>query len=192
MGREFELKYAATGEKQQAILDALGGRFEKISMETTYYDTAARTLSTHRYTLRKRMENGVSVCTVKTPGGEHGRGEWECFCDAIEASIDELCKLGAPVNLRQWTADGLEPICGARFTRLAKTVELPGAVVELALESGELRGGGRKEPLCEVEVELKSGSEEAAEAYAAALAEKFSLVPEKNSKFRRALALTEG
>ena len=192
MGREFELKYGATETQQKAILIAVGGEFEKISMETTYYDTAARTLSSHRYTLRKRMENGVCVCTVKTPADGHGRGEWECFCDAIELSVSELCKLGAPENLRQWTADGLEPICGARFTRLAKLVELPDAVVELALDSGELLGGGRKEPLCEVEVELKSGSEEAAKAYAAALAEKFGLAPEKNSKFRRALALAEG
>ena len=54
---------------------------------------------------------------------------------------------------------------------------------------GALLGGGREEPLCEVEVELKAGSEEAAIAFAGKLAEQFGLVPEKFSKYRRALAL---
>ena len=44
----------------------------------------------------------------------------------------------------------------------------------------------------QVEVELKSGCEEAAEAYARDLAERYGLVPEESSKFRRALALAKG
>lgn len=192
MGREFELKYAATLAAQQAIRDALGEGFQTIAMETTYYDTPDRRLSAVRYTLRRRMENGVAVCTVKTPADAHGRGEWECRCDRIEDAIPELCKLGAPEDLRRWTETGLIPICGARFTRLAKTVEAHGAVLELALDTGKLLGGGKEELLCEVEVELKAGTEEAAEAYAAELAGRFGLTPEKKSKFRRALALAEG
>ena len=191
MGREFELKYRATEAGQAAIAAAFDGGFEEISMETTYYDTADRLLAAHRYTLRRRMENGVSVCTVKTPGGEHGRGEWECVCSRIEDGIPELCKLGAPEALLQWTAGGVKPICGARFTRLAKQLPTESGTVELALDRGVLLGGNQEEPLCEVEVELKDGTEADAEAFAAALAERFGLVPEEKSKFRRALALAE-
>lgn len=192
MGREFELKYTATPAQLATIAAAAGGGFEKITMETTYYDTAERVLSAQHYTLRRRIENGISVCTVKTPADEHGRGEWECLCDVVEASVSELCKLGAPETLQQWAAAGLQPVCGARFTRLAKTVELGDAIVELALDSGVLLGGNRQKSLCEVEVELKSGSEKAAKVYAAILAERFDLKVEKKSKFRRALALAEG
>lgn len=192
MGREFELKFAASEEQQQAIRNALGDGFQTIAMETTYYDTPDHRLSAVRYTLRRRMENGVAVCTVKTPADARGRGEWECRCDRIEDSVPELCKLGAPEDLRRWTEGGLIPICGARFTRLAKTVETHGTVLELALDTGKLLSGSREEALCEVEVELKSGTEEAAMAYAAELAGRFGLTPEKKSKFRRALALAEG
>ena len=191
MGAEFELKYAATPAQQDAIMKDLGG-FTPIIMETTYYDTADGALSQRRITLRCRLENGVSVCTVKTPEMDNVRGEWETECDSIDAAIPVLCKLGCPVDLPMLTKDGLNAICGARFTRMAKTVELESCVVEIAVDSGVLFSGGREEPLCEVEVELKSGSREEAEGYAVALAERYSLVPEEKSKFRRALALTRG
>ena len=191
MGAEFELKYAATPAQQDAIMKDLGG-FTPIIMETTYYDTADGALSERRITLRCRLENGVSVCTVKTPEMDNVRGEWETECDSIDAAIPVLCKLGCPVDLPMLTKDGLNAICGARFTRMAKTVELESCVVEIAVDSGVLFSGGREEPLCEVEVELKSGSREEAEGYAVALAERYSLVPEEKSKFRRALALTRG
>lgn len=84
------------------------------------------------------------------------------------------------------------PVCGARFTRLAKTVELPGCVVEIALDTGILMGGGREIPLCELEVEYKDGSEAVASAWAERLAQRFGLEAETKSKFRRASLLAKG
>lgn len=191
MGREFELKFTAVPEQQAAIHGRFGS-FTSVYMETTYYDTPDSSLSARHITLRRRMENGVSVCTVKTPADDHGRGEWETECEDIGSAIPVLCALGCPVDLPSLAAGGLVPICGARFTRLAKAVTAPGCTVELALDSGVLTGGGRELSLCEVEVELKSGSEEAAAAFARSLAAEFGLAPEKKSKFRRALALARG
>ena len=191
MGAEFELKYAATPVQQEAILKDLGG-FAPITMETTYYDTADGALADRRITLRRRLENGVSVCTVKTPETDNVRGEWETECEDIRSAIPVLCKLGCPIDLPMLARDGLVQICGARFNRLAKTVELANSEVEIAVDRGVLFGGSREADLCEVEVELKSGSREEAEVYATALAEKYGLVPEAKSKFRRALALTRG
>ena len=65
------------------------------------------------------------------------------------------------------------------------------ALLEIALDRGYLFAGEKQLPLCEVEVELKAGSQAAAVAYAKALAEKYGLIPEPGSKFRRALALRE-
>ena len=191
MGAEFELKYAATPAQQAAILEDMGG-FTPITMETTYFDTPAGALSARRITLRRRLENGVSICTVKTPPADGARGEWETECEEIVTAVSILCKLGCPLDLMALTKDGLVASCGARFTRMAKTVELGRGSVEIAVDRGALFGGGREETLCEVEVELKSGSREAMEAYAAGLAEKYGLAPEEKSKFRRALALARG
>ena len=190
MGREFELKFAAT-EAIQAAIEARFGEFAAIAMETTYFDTPDRALSARHITLRRRMENGISVCTLKTPTGGIGRGEWELECNTIEAAIPELCKLSNHPLLPLLLAPGVAPICGARFLRKAATLTLPECTVELALDKGVLLGGGKEIPLCEVEVELKDGPEEAAVAFAKALAAEYCLQQEPKSKFKRASMLAE-
>ena len=188
MGREFELKFRADAGTIALIREKYGS-FTSISMETTYYDTFDLKLAMHRWTLRRRMENGVSVCTFKRPHKDGGRGEWEVECPNIMEGILALCKAGADEELLRVTAGGLMEVCGARFTRLAKTLEIPGGTVELALDQGVLLGKGKELPLAEVEVELKEGTDEAAVAFAKALAEEFGLIPEEKSKFVRAMAL---
>lgn len=192
MGVEFELKYAADAGQQAQVLAQFPGTWETIAMETTYYDTPGGELEKRWFTLRRRMENGSSVCTIKTPTGQNARGEWECECDSIEAAIPELCKLGAPKVLLLLTLDGVVQVCGARFTRRAKLVELADCTVEIAVDSGVLMGGGREIPLQEVEVELKSGDRAAAAAFAEMLAARLGMKKEPGSKFRRALALAKG
>lgn len=185
MGQEFERKYRATPEKLAAIREAFAP-FRQIQMETTYYDTPTRQLSQRHWTLRRRMENGVSVCTLKTPGVGDARGEWETEAESITAGIPILCKLTGEDTLSQLTAQGVEAVCGARFTRLAATLTVEGGTVELALDAGVLLGGGKESPLCEVEVERKSGTEGAVLTFGEALAARFGLIPETQSKFKRA------
>ncbi len=190
MGREFELKFSASPEAF-AALAARWPAWVTIAMETTYYDTPGEELSRRHITLRRRMENGVSVCTVKTPAPGNARGEWELVWEDIATAIPELCKLGGPAELPLWTKNGLQAVCGARFIRRAVTIPLAQCTVELALDEGVLLAGERTLPIREVEVELKSGSEEAAVVFAQALAVQYGLNPEKESKFRRAQKLRE-
>lgn len=188
MGLEFELKFAATSDVLRALAGAFGD-FASISMETTYFDTADRTLSSQKMTLRRRFENSDSVCTLKTPSDSYGRGEWDVHADWSESTVQQLF---TAANVTPVPFDALASICGARFTRLAKQIELPDCTVELALDEGILHGGGKEIPLCEVEVELKEGSQEAVIRWAKALANLYGLQPEPRSKFKRALALLEG
>lgn len=191
MGVEFELKYRASEKIQKTVIERSQGPWLMITMETTYYDTPDGALEKLHYTLRRRLENGVSVCTVKTPMPGIGRGEWEIQCDSITEAIPELCKLGAPDNLLTLTAQGVQPVCGARFTRRAVQMRCGSSDVELALDSGELFAGDKTQPLCEIEVELKNGSRDDAVLFANLLASQYDLVQEKKSKFRRALDLRE-
>ena len=188
MGIEYELKFKATTDSLDAVQAALGEHWTVYEMRTTYYDTPDKSLSARKWTLRRRLENGLSVCTLKTPA-KTGRREYEVVCDTIEAGIAELCKLGAPLELLALTAGGVKPVCGAAFTRLAQRVELPGGAVEVALDKGELFGGKKRQPLCELEVELKAGAPAVAVAFAGKLAGEYGLIPESKSKFKRALAL---
>lgn len=192
MGIEFELKYRANEKALSALRQSIPGEELLYQMQTTYYDTPGGGFSARKWTLRRRMENDKSICTLKLPADKNSRREIEVCCDRIEDAILELCKLGGPEELPALAAEGLLPICGARFTRVAKTVAFADAVLELALDSGVLTGGGREIPLWEMEVELKSGSRAACTAYAQLLAAKYGLEPESHSKFRRALALYKG
>ena len=191
MGREFELKFSCSPESFEALRQAYSD-FTEIRMETTYFDTYDGRLGNNRWTLRRRMENERSVCTIKTPCADGGRGEWEVEAGSIMAAIPRLVKLGAPMELMSFCVSGVAPVCGAKFTRLAKVLEIPGATVELALDQGKLLGGNRETDLLEVEVELKDGTDAAAIAFANALATRYNLVPESQSKYRRALNLARG
>lgn len=191
MGREFELKYQANDRIQAAIRQDFAG-FREISMETTYFDTADGALSAQKVTLRLRRENGVTVCTLKTPLPDGSRGEWECHAQQIREGLSILADLGAPAEILGLAQQELVAVCGAKFIRLAAEVATADGTIELAMDKGILLAGSKNTTLCEVEVELKTGSDEAALAFAQELAAKYGLVPEKHSKFRRALALAKG
>ena len=190
MGKEFELKYAAT----QAQLESLKHRYPQllpIAMETTYYDNAAGDFSRLKWTFRRRMENGISVCTLKTPMAGLGRAEFEVECADLLEAVPQLLAQGAPEELASMVAGGIAPSCGAKFTRLAGKLELDGCIAELALDEGVLLGGSKELSFREVEVELKEGSEEAVTAFAEALAVELSLMAEPKSKVARARLLAQ-
>lgn len=192
MGLEYERKYRTDAETLQKIHKSLSEPAYTFQMETTYYDTPDNALSRQKITLRRRYENGISVCTLKTPTGGIGRGEFQTEADRIEDAIPELCKLSGFEALETIVAKGLTAVCGAKFTRIARKIDFAGSVLELALDEGFLLGGNKELPLYEIEVELLSGEPKDADLYGAMLAKKFALQEEAESKFRRAMALAKG
>ena len=192
MGVEFELKFRASRESLAAMEEKAIGEKMVYAMETTYYDTPTGALSERYFTLRRRLENRRSVCTLKFPVSGDARGETELECDTIEAAIPALCKLSGIGELEALTQGGLIPVCGARFQRTAFTFTWNDSVLELALDRGVLTGGGKELPLFEAEIELKAGKQEDARAFAMLTAAAYGLKPEAKSKFRRALALAKG
>ena len=193
MGIEYELKFKAN----PSALTAIAGAYAQFpqthfDMETTYYDTPSGALSARHYTLRRRLENGQSVCTLKTPAAGFGRNEIELECSSIQEAIPALCASGAPENFDELVQEGLVAVCSAKFHRIAITLPSEDCTLELALDSGTLTGGDKTIPLCEVEVELKKGAPQSADMLAQMLAMEYGLFPETYSKFRRALALYRG
>lgn len=192
MGIEYELKFTATPDILPVIAGQYGTESVRYQMETTYYDTPSCALSQRHYTLRRRLENGKSVCTLKTPAGQDTRKELETECSSIYDALPALIRMGAPEDFCALLDEGIAPLCGAKFTRLAFTIPYGSSLLELALDEGSLSGGGKTIPLCEVEVELKKGSQEDANMFALLLAEAYHLEPEPRSKFFRARMLSKG
>lgn len=192
---EFELKYAVERESildQIAASPAITGRMAEavrtIPMETTYFDTEDQRLTALHWTLRRRMEGGTPVVTLKTPAAIPGaRNEWETESDDVLSAVPALIALGAPKELADLTA--IFPICGAEFTRRAVLLQLENCTAELALDLGRLFRGDRSTPLCELELELKSGPPAAMFALAKELAAAYGLKEEPRSKFFRASQL---
>lgn len=193
MGQELELKYALDHKAQfnavrSALEEAFPGAWERVEMETAYFDTSDRAFGARRWTLRVRRENGVPVLTLKTPGQGRARGEWELPGRGLQAVAD-LVELGAPAELLELCAGGLESRCSARFRRLRRMGTVPGAAMELALDAGVLAGGGAEVPFSELEAELKEGSAQALECWCKQFAQIHGLREETRSKFARAAAL---
>ena len=67
MASEFEVKYRSSPAAME-LLEAAYGPFETVTMETAYYDAPGRPLAARYWTLRRRLENGRSICALKTPG----------------------------------------------------------------------------------------------------------------------------
>ena len=200
MGIELEYKLAVPNP---ALLDEIlfdkeiaavrQGDYHLLKMSTAYYDTPDRKLSALRWTLRLRQENETLVATLKTPTEGRARGEWECPASGIREALPKLLEQGAPAQLTEILGDQpLNPVCIAQFTRRAAELTLAdGTVCELCGDIGLLGGGGKEENLCEIEVELKSGSADVAAAFAEELQKRFDLTEESRSKFARAIALTK-
>ena len=200
MGIELEYKLAVPTPAllEQILFDpevaqVRQGDYRLLNMATVYYDTQDRRLSTLRWTLRLRQENNLLVATLKTPAEGRARGEWEVQAWNIQDAVPLLLEEGAPQELASMLEDApLFPVCAAQFTRrAAELVFADGTVCELCGDIGLLAGGGREEDLCEIEVELKSGDAETAEAFAGELMDRFNLQEEPRSKFARASALAK-
>jgi len=198
MGIELEYKLAVPNPAllEQILFDpelaqVRQGDYRLLHMGTVYYDTQDHRLSTLRWTLRLRQENDILIATLKTPAEGRARGEWAVRAYNIRDAIPMLLEEGAPQELADLLEDApLYPVCAAQFTRRAVDVAFAdGTVCEFCGDIGLLAGGGKEEELCELEVELKSGNAETAEAFAGELMDRFNLQEEPRSKFARASAL---
>lgn len=197
MATELELKLAVPSPAllEQIIFDkdlaqVRQGGYRLLDMATVYYDTPDGDLAKKRWTCRLRQENDRLVATVKTPGPGRARGEFEWEASSVQEAIPHLVEQGAPAELLEYLEQTLVPICTARFTR--REAELAfgdGTKCAFCADVGVLMGGGKEEPLCEVELELKEGSFEVLEAFGRELCDKFGLREEPKSKFARAAAL---
>lgn len=128
-----------------------------------YYDTPDLTLHKNKIALRLRQVGNRWIQTIKTEGsvaaGLHQRPEWEQ--DTQENTLD-FQQLSDP-ELQAFFADdelrrALRPIFTTTFTRTRRLLEWPsGEAAEFALDQGEVRADDQAQPLCEVELELKSG-----------------------------------
>jgi len=204
---EIELKYrlrdgdAALILKDPDVISTSCGKTKIIHMHSIYYDTTEQALAHENLSLRLRYEGSVPeadckqtdyVCCMKRKirkeRGFSRREEYECTASDIYQGIDNLIAAGAPADVLMPCKDlQLVNVAEVLFVRRCLHLNVSGSILELALDEGTFpTPDGGALPLCELELELKSGDEAHLLSFGQYLAETYRLEPEPSSKFARA------
>jgi len=127
---------------------------------SVYFDTPSLKLHHARMALRLRRVGKQWLQTLKGGGGVqaglHLRNEWETPVAGEKLDFAALEAIGAS-PLKPSLCKKLQPVFVTDFTRSIRMVEFEGALIEMALDSGEVRAGEAVHPISELELELKSG-----------------------------------
>lgn len=203
---EVEYKWDLTDAGGPAALDAaeklspyIRGS-KDIAMHATYYDTVDGDVLALRGGLRRREENGLSVCSLKleveVSDGKATREEYEVACDDIRQALELLPEAGAPRDVCEMLAGKeLKVNCETEFDRRAFSLAVgaQGAAdafeAELAFDEGVLRRDGCEQEFREMELEHKDGSLDAFNAFALDIQDAAHLTPQPLSKLARAMSV---
>ncbi len=197
--REVELKFQL-GPDSEAILRAdeiFGPAAQRVHQITTYHDTPDNLLRSAGLTLRIRAENGQFVQTVKSRDAGVGlassRHEWEWPVVCGTPDIGKLAGVAALASIAEKLADRLQPVIVTDVWRTSRLHSLPGgAKAEASLDIGSVAAGGKSEPICELELELKHGPVAPLYRLAIRLAETAPLWVSTQSKAARGWSLRTG
>ena len=170
-------------------------------LESTYYDTRDRWLSGQRMALRVRKIGRKRIQTLKAPAvGPDGLQNFQEIEAEISGDRPQLSAITDPKLSRRLERDNvwrrLRPIFETRFQRSAFLTEHGGSMIEVAVDLGSIVAGGRRLPIAEIELELKSGEAGAlyrlAEQLALQLSEDVPVRLGAETKAARGYALAEG
>lgn len=202
MATETELKLRITPDnlarlKRHALLKT-HQQSEPVSrhLHNIYFDTPELDLNSREMALRLRLVGGRWLQTLKgggsIKGGLHQRNEWEVpvASDRLDFSAFDaaVCDEFLPLALR----DRLAPVFATDFKRSSRVLDWQGAQIEVCMDQGEVRAGERSAPICEVELELKSGESQQLFELALAILEIVPFELESVSKAERGFRLMAG
>ena len=161
-------------------------------LHSVYLDTPAWDLMKRRIAFRVRKAGSRWVQTLKAESDSVGaltrRPEWEVDLPRGHHDLS-LLPAEALALLKGVNVDLIGPAFATDFRRTAWQVMHGGAEMELALDVGEIQSGPHTLPLCEVEIELKSGPREALFDLAQSLLEQVPMGVEPRSKAARGYTL---
>lgn len=167
MPTEVELKLSATTatftavRRHRAVAEASAGRSHSTSIVSRYYDTMQDDLREHGVALRLRRRGQRWLQTVKGAGdalaGMHRRAEYEWA--VTRARIDPVPLATTPwAELFAATAGRLAVVFVTEVTRTERPLKfVDGTRALLSFDTGTIRAGRRRSPLCEIEIELVEG-----------------------------------
>lgn len=198
---ETELKLLLTAAERPQLLrhPLLQNPSNTQRLLNTYFDTPALDLQQRRMAVRERLAGTQWLLTVKTAGhSAHGlsrRQEWEgpALPGSLpfETLVDDADLAAELMALRPH----LQALFGTDFERQRWLIRHADALIEVALDQGDIHvpGTSLREPILELELELRSGPESALLKLAEVLRQTpqgpLTLTPSDTSKAQRGMAL---
>ncbi|WLS79542.1 inorganic triphosphatase [Erwinia pyri] len=198
---EIEVKFIATPEAAKNLPARLVAwphqHTAPLKLTNIYFETAESQLRRWDMGLRIRGFDDRYEMTLKaagqTVGGLHQRPEYNVDIEKPELAIDrlpaEIWPEGCDVAALQ---QQLKPLFSTNFVRERWVVTYKESEIEIAFDQGEVSAGALSEPLCEIELELKSGERDDLLAFAAELTDLGGLRLGSLSKAARGYALARG
>jgi len=196
---EIELKLALPADQVAQFLTLMARRRSvpvQQNLVTRYFDTPDFALSAKGIALRVRKVGRRWLQTLKTEGERQGglsrraeyemevpsnKPDWSRFPAAAQALVSAALRMQ------------LIAVFETHFSRTAWLVGGHGkAQVEVALDVGEVRAGKRRQPICEIELELKAGKPDVLFELAQAWTTKLDFLPLDVSKAERGVRLARG
>jgi inorganic triphosphatase YgiF len=197
---EIELKFQVPAARADALARAVAtASAASLPLRAFYFDTEDRRLAAAGLALRVRKEGRRWVQTLKGAGD----GLWQRLEHEVPRQVAAGAQPLADPALHDHTPAGdalraalgdavLLPTYGTEVTRTRRLLRGKGCVAELAFDRGALRAGDRRWPLCELELELKSGSAAALAELAASWVRRFDLTLDVRTKAERGERLARG
>lgn len=160
MPDEVELKLTLRPQDADT-LEATGlmaGTPKKARQRSIYFDTSDHRLLQAGLSLRIRRSGRKRIQTVKVgaapSAGLFARPEWERAIADDTPVIDDTTPI--PALLGDLGSE-LAPVFVVNIERRAWDINEDGAIIELVLDRGQVVAADRRSPICEAELELKSG-----------------------------------
>jgi triphosphatase len=162
---------------------------------SVYYDTPDDRLREAGVFLRVRSTGTGYVQTIKTARAESEfleRREWEC--DLPTRAFDLSAAEGTALEplLSDTVRAALGPRFETRFLRRTFLIEDGGSLIEVAVDQGDIVAGEASARICELELELRSGSAARLFGLAKQFAETIPLTLSVKTKAERGFDLLDG
>ena len=165
-------------------------------LHNIYFDTPKLDLHRNEMALRLRRVSGHWLQTLKgggsVKGGLHQRNEWEASVPSARLDFTILDAAVWDEHLPPRLRKKLKPVFVTDFHRTSRMVEWQGAQIEVCMDHGEVKTSQHSAPICEVELELKSGEPQQLFELALAILEIVPFELEAVSKAERGFRLMSG
>ncbi|WJV53121.1 inorganic triphosphatase [Pectobacteriaceae bacterium CE90] len=206
MSEEIELKFIVHPDTVSSLRQQLNDWQSEYShsehlqaqqLANTYYETKDGYLRQHGIGLRVRGENGHYEMTAKTAGKvvgslhQHPEYNVDLTSPQLDISLlpEDIWPEGCDVAA---LTQALQPLFSTNFRREKWAVTYAQSVIEMVFDSGEVVAGHHREPICELELELKVGRIEDLLSFANELSDVGGLRQGSLSKAARGYHLAKG